>query len=104
MWLRGKGRESSAAALSVASMGSGFRFSRWEDIEDVYILRMRKECLKTKNKGIIGVPRSKERQGLYREHRRVTDGLTEMLLNVLRLRIRGRVQGCVFSEGRYRCG
>lgn len=46
----GKDRESSAAALNVASMGSGFHFSQWEDIEDVSNLRISKECLKTKLK------------------------------------------------------
>lgn len=40
-----------SAASRVASMGPGFHFSRWEDVEDVYILRIRKECLKTRKRG-----------------------------------------------------
>lgn len=34
--------------MRVELRGAGFRFSRREDTECVYILRMKKECLKTK--------------------------------------------------------
>lgn len=62
-WLMGRGRESNTPGLSVELRGSEFHFFRWGNIEDVFILRIRKEYLKGKksNEVIIDVPKSKER-------------------------------------------
>lgn len=49
-WLIGKGSESNTPGQSIELRGSEFHFFRWGNIEDIYILRIRKEYLKRKGK------------------------------------------------------
>lgn len=83
----GKGSESNTPGQSIELRGSEFHFFRWGNIEDIYILRIRKEYLKRKGKkmkwGDNWCTKVKGKvRGLDREHRWMVGALPGMLLSV----------------------